>query len=227
MSIDDLDFRWCNTMDWVTKEITVDASLDLSNHLGGLVLEEEQKLADPTGFEKSSILYQGFVVAKNVTSAFQLFCATFLITLQVIASSMCFTLLPEEKLRFSTTSKDFGCWKRLGSMSRLGVSSYFFPIFWSNSNGCLVRLSTASQQCVDSWLCSLSPFLLFPTTNPGDFASLLTAGFRDPDFPCRCWWPFSFVVMQFSCGTLLFSRMKFNRSAAFLIFNAHFEQTQR
>ena len=33
--------------------------------------------------------------------------------------------------------------------------------------------------------------------------------------------------MQFSCGTLLFSRMKFNRSAAFLIFNAHFEQTQR
>ena len=50
-----------------------------------------------------------FIVAKNVTSAFQLFCATFLITLRVIASSMCFTLVPEEKLRFSTISKDFGC----------------------------------------------------------------------------------------------------------------------
>ena len=45
MSIDGLDFRSCNTMDSVTKEITVDASLDLSDHLGGLVLKEEQKLA--------------------------------------------------------------------------------------------------------------------------------------------------------------------------------------
>ena len=164
MSIDGLDFRSCNTMDSVTKEITVDDSLDLSDHLRGL---EEQRCNG-----RCSHWFSAFVVAKNVTSAFQLFCATFLITLRVIASSMCFTLVPEEKLRFSTTSKDFGCWKRLGSMSRHGVSSYFFPIFWSNSNGCLVRLSTASQQCVDSWLCSLSPFLLFPTTNPGDFASL-------------------------------------------------------
>ena len=102
-------------------EITVDVSLDLRDHLGGLVLKEEQKLAVvallsgkdvmavvTTGFGKWS-MYQSFVVAKSVTSAFQLFCATFLITLRVIASSMCFTLVPEEKLRFSTTSKDFGC----------------------------------------------------------------------------------------------------------------------
>ena len=45
MSIDGLDFRSCNRMDSVTKEITVDASLDLSDHLRGLVLKEEQKLA--------------------------------------------------------------------------------------------------------------------------------------------------------------------------------------
>ena len=121
MTIDGLDFRSYNTIDSVTKEITVDVSLNLSDHLGGLVLKEEQKLAVvallsgkdlmavvPTGFWKWSI-YQSFVVPKSVTSAFQLFCATFLITLRVIASSMCFTLVPEVKLRFSTTSKDFGC----------------------------------------------------------------------------------------------------------------------
>ena len=66
MSIDGLDFRSCNRMDSVTKEITVDASLDLSDHLRGLVLKEEQKLAVevllsgkdamavvPTGFRSS------------------------------------------------------------------------------------------------------------------------------------------------------------------------------
>ena len=42
MSVDGLDFRLCNT---VTKENTMDATLDLSDHLGGLVLKEEQKLA--------------------------------------------------------------------------------------------------------------------------------------------------------------------------------------
>ena len=121
MSIYGLDFRSWNTTDSVTKEIIVDASLDLSDHHGGLVLKEEQKLAVEallsgkdvmavvlTGFGKSTI-YQSFVVTENVTSAFQLFCATFLITLRVIASSMCFTLVSVEKLRFSTTSKDFGC----------------------------------------------------------------------------------------------------------------------
>lgn len=71
-------------MDSVTKENTIDLSLDLSDHLGGLVLKEEQKLAVkallsgkdvmailPTGFEKS-IIYQIFVVAKNlaVSSSF-------------------------------------------------------------------------------------------------------------------------------------------------------------
>lgn len=65
-------------MDSVTKENTIDLSLDLSDHLGGLVLKEEQKLAMeallsgkdvmailPTGFGKS-IIYQIFVVAKNL-----------------------------------------------------------------------------------------------------------------------------------------------------------------
>ena len=107
MSIDGLDIRSCNRMDSVTKENTIDASLDLSDHLGSLVLKEEQKLAVeallsgkdvmavlPTGFGKS-IIYQSFVV------------------------------------------------------------------------------STASRRSVDSSLCSLSPFLLFPATDPGDFARLL------------------------------------------------------
>ena len=57
-------------MDSVTKENTIDVPLDLSDHLGGLVLKEEQKLAVeallsgkdvmailPTGFGKS-IIYQ-------------------------------------------------------------------------------------------------------------------------------------------------------------------------
>ena len=50
-------------------------------------------------------------VKKNnlITAAFQLFCATLLITLRVTASSVCFTLVPEEKLRISSTFKDFGC----------------------------------------------------------------------------------------------------------------------
>ena len=104
MSIDGLNIIACNRMDSVTKENTIDVSLDVSEHLGGLVLKEEQKLAVeallsgkdvmailPTGFGKS-IIYQSFVV------------------------------------------------------------------------------STASRRSVDS---SLSPFLLFPATDPGDFASLL------------------------------------------------------
>ena len=45
MSIDGLDIRSCNRMDSVTKENAIDVSLDLSDHLGGLVLKEEQKLA--------------------------------------------------------------------------------------------------------------------------------------------------------------------------------------
>ena len=45
MSIDGLDIRSCNRMDSVTKENTIDVSLDLSDHLGGLVLKEDQKLA--------------------------------------------------------------------------------------------------------------------------------------------------------------------------------------
>ena len=78
MSIDGLDFRSCNRMDLVTKENSIDVSLDLSNHLGGLVLKEEQKLVVevllsgkhvmailPTGFGKS-IIYQSFVEAKNL-----------------------------------------------------------------------------------------------------------------------------------------------------------------
>ena len=43
MSIDGLDFRLCNT---VAKENTMDATLALSDHLGGLVLIKEQKLAE-------------------------------------------------------------------------------------------------------------------------------------------------------------------------------------
>ena len=78
MSIDGVDFRSCNRMDSVTNENTIDVSLDLSDHLGGLVLKEEQKLAVeallsgkdvlavlPTGFGKS-IIYQSFVVAKKL-----------------------------------------------------------------------------------------------------------------------------------------------------------------
>ena len=102
MSIDGLDFRLCNT---VTEENTMDATLDLSDHLGGLVLKEEQKLA-------VEALLSGKAVKKiinKIAAAFQLLCATFLITLRVIASSMCFTLVPEEKLRISSTFKDFGC----------------------------------------------------------------------------------------------------------------------
>ena len=45
MSIDDLDFRLCNKMDLITIENTINAFLDLSDHLRRLVLKEEQKLA--------------------------------------------------------------------------------------------------------------------------------------------------------------------------------------
>ena len=95
MSIDDLDFRLCNKMDLITIENTINAFSDLSDHLRRLVLKEEQKLAVeallsgkdvmavlPTGFGKS-IIYQSFVVPKDLTAAFQLFCAMFLIMLQV------------------------------------------------------------------------------------------------------------------------------------------------
>ena len=76
-------------------------------------------------------------------------------------------------------------------MSRVCDSSYFQLIFWSNSNG---RLDFPQL------LSDLS--ILGFRRIPGSLFSLLSS------------WPFSFVVMKFSCGTLMFSRMKFNRSAA-------------
>jgi len=64
----------------VTKESNSDVFVNLSDHLGGLVLKEEQKLAVealllgkdvmavlPTGFGKS-IIYQSFVMAKNLAN---------------------------------------------------------------------------------------------------------------------------------------------------------------
>ena len=63
MSIDGLDIRSCNRMDSVTKERTIDVSLDLSNHLGGLVFKEEQKLAVealPSGKDVMAVLPTGF-----------------------------------------------------------------------------------------------------------------------------------------------------------------------
>ena len=63
MSIDGLDISSCNRMDSVTKERTIDVSLDLSNHLGGLVFKEEQKLAVealPSGKDVMTVLPTGF-----------------------------------------------------------------------------------------------------------------------------------------------------------------------
>ena len=94
-------------MDSVTKENTIIASLDLSDNLGGLVLKEEQKLAVeallsgkdvmavlPTGFGKS-IIYQSFVVAKNLAVSW-----TILVTLVVVPLRS----IIEDQLRFN----DFG-----------------------------------------------------------------------------------------------------------------------
>ena len=106
-----------------------------------------------------------------LTAAFQLFCATFLMTLRVFASSISFTLGPEEKIRYTTTSRDFGFSIRLGSMFKLGDFSSSLVIFWSpNNNGCF---ALAPRLSVDSSTRSLSPFRLFSIANPGDFASLL------------------------------------------------------
>ena len=64
----------------VVKESSSDVFVNLSDQLGGLVLKEEQKLAVealfsgkdvmailPTGFRKF-IIYQSFVIAKNVAN---------------------------------------------------------------------------------------------------------------------------------------------------------------
>ena len=58
-----------------------------------------------------------------LTTAFQLSCATFLITLRAFVWSISFTLGLEEKFKCTTTSRDFGFSEKLGSMPKLGDSS--------------------------------------------------------------------------------------------------------
>ena len=58
-----------------------------------------------------------------LTTAFQLSCTTFLITLQAFVSSISFTLGLGEKFKCTITSRDFGFLEKLGSTSKLGDSS--------------------------------------------------------------------------------------------------------
>ena len=73
-------FQITREMASVVKDSSSDVFVKLSDQLGGLVLKEEQKLAVeallsgkdvmavlPTGFGKS-IIYQSFVIAKNIAS---------------------------------------------------------------------------------------------------------------------------------------------------------------
>ena len=155
-----------------------------------------------------------------LTTAFQLFSTMFLITLRAFVSSISFTLHPEEK--FKCTSRDFGFSKKLGSMPKLGDSSSSLLMSWSlNNNGRFAGLFTASQQSVDSSPHSLSPaFRLFSVADPEDFASLLNRKISSGSwFSLLYSWPLSFDFIKFSCGTLMFLWMNFNRSAAFLIFD--------
>ena len=69
-----------------------------------------------------------------LTTAFQLSCATFLISLRAFESSISFTLGLEEKFKCTTTSRDFGFSKKLGSMPKPGDSSSSLLMFWSLSN---------------------------------------------------------------------------------------------
>ena len=76
------------------------------------------------------------------TTAFQLSCATFLIKLRAFVSSISFTLGPEEKFKCTTTSRDVGFSKKLGSMPKLGDSSSSVLMFWSlNNNAELLFIS--------------------------------------------------------------------------------------
>ena len=77
-----------------------------------------------------------------LTTAFQLSCATFLITLRAFESSISFTLGLEEKFKCTTMSRDFGFSKKLGSMPKLGDSSSSLLMFWSlNNNAELLAIS--------------------------------------------------------------------------------------
>ena len=142
--------------------------------------------------------------------------------------SISFTLRPKEKFTCTTTSRDFGFSKKLGSMPKLCNSSSSLLMFWSlNNHGRFAGLFIVSWRSVDSSPCLLYPaFRLCSVANPGDFASLLNRKISSGSwFSLLYSWPLSYDFIKFSCGMLMFLRMNFNGSAAFLIFNAHCEQT--
>ena len=115
-------------------------------------------------------------------------------------------------------------------MLKLGDSSSSLVIFWSqNNNGRFARCAFP-QLLGDLSTRSPSPFRRFSIADPGDFASLLKrVGTSFVGILAR---PGITVLAAFFCfyEVLLWnvdvSLMNFDHSAAFLIFNAHFEQTQ-
>ena len=153
-----------------------------------------------------------------------------------------FNLGPEESLRPTTTSKDFGSSKKLELMPKLGDSSSSLVIFWSLKITMVASLAAPFHSF--SAICRLIDSLTF------SFPSLfycrsrrLCKSFKPYDFlrvlvlyeylrGQESLWSLVYIPGRFFCfyEVLLWnvdvSRMNFNRSAAFLIFNAHFEQTQ-
>ena len=77
-----------------------------------------------------------------LTTAFELSCATFLITPREFVSSISFTLDHKEKFKCTITSRDFGFSEKLRSIPKLGDSSSLLLKFWSlNNNAELLFIS--------------------------------------------------------------------------------------
>ena len=140
------------------------------------------------------------------------------------SSGYCVVVVSRGEVEILYHFQDFGCWKRLGSMSKLGDSSYFLLIFWSNSNGRLARLSIAA-------ICRFLALFAFSFPSLSYYRSRrLCKSFKPQDSGILIFLV-EFMAAFLCCDESLLryvdvSRMKFNRSAAFLIFNAHFEQTR-
>ena len=143
------------------------------------------------------------------TAAFQFCCATFFIKLFARLLTMSFFLSPDEKCKWTSTSRGVDFPQRLESisMTRSGNSSATLPqyccAFPNKSGRCAPRFSPVSFYAF-----SLSAFLLFSFLKPGlDFEHLLNlsvSSFSSTSLPWKVWW-----------GTFKFSTTKMKLEEGF------------
>ena len=122
------------------RSITEDELQSNDFNIKAVAFEKIPKLLKDIGANKYNVI---FASAEQALSAeFTAGCLNMILTTAFHFPPISFTLGLEEKFKCTTTSRDFGFSKKLGSMPKLGDSSSLLLMFWSlNNNAELLSIS--------------------------------------------------------------------------------------